>query len=170
MILDDTKLNCQIWLRYFLTYKKIYLQSTYIKSLLICLFYVQYLQRKQQALLHTQSIFIFIFWSQLRRSDAYRKIWHLFKVHNTLIQLLNNSEKEKTVCRPAGGRIGWVKLRRQNELSHREKRSVPHVDRHFHLERSGRLEDHADGFLAIVLVPAHARAYISSKNPIDRSW
>lgn len=89
-------------------------------------------------------------------------------MHNALIQLLNNSEKEKTVCRPAGERIGWVKLRCQNELSHREKRSVPHVDRHFHLECSGRLEDRADGSLPIALALAYV--YTSSKDTIDRLW
>ena len=60
--------------------------------------------------------------------------------------------------------IGRVKLLRQNELSHREKRSVPHVDRHFHLV--GRLQDRADEPLAIAL----AFVDICSKNPIDRLW
>lgn len=87
-------------------------------------------------------------------------------MHSALIQLLNNSEKEKTVCRPAGER--WVKLQRQNELSHREKRSVPHVDRHFHLERSGWLEDRADGSLAIALALTHARVHIFEE--FDRSF
>lgn len=59
-----------------------------------------------------------------------------------------------------------VKLRRQNELSHREKRSVPHVDRHFHVGCSGRHEDRADGPLEIACT--RIRVYISSKDSIDR--
>ena len=86
-------------------------------------FYIRITYNIKQWLSHR--IFIFIFYSQLRQSVAYREIWHLSEVHNALIQLLNNSEKEKTVCRLAGEWIGWVKLRRQNELSHREKRSHP---------------------------------------------
>lgn len=54
---------------------------------------------------HTVDIHIYIP-EPVASVRRYRAIWHLSEVHSALIQLLNNSEEEKTVYRPAGERNG----------------------------------------------------------------
>lgn len=107
-------------------------------------FYIFPMLINQKDLIILRIIYVFMYPEPVASTRRYREIWHLRcvcpKCTTFVIQLrqVSESEEEPFVVRKerkGDGGSGWFKLRRQNELSHRKKRSVSLTSTDtFHLE------------------------------------